>query len=146
MGANPPAYAWDWFGRQRLLWHYARLRLTADNQPPALIARYMATDARNDTLKLLRDDYLTSPLIETAVHDTISERVFLDRLERPLADHGFRNAPRGLRWWWTALTSETLTDATPPAANATQLALGFEAARYAHQKDIYEGYGDEHRL
>ncbi|MEX2533736.1 MAG: hypothetical protein WD360_07195, partial [Nitriliruptoraceae bacterium] len=142
MGTSPPAYAWDWFGRQRLLWHYARLSLIADNQPSAVIMRYSPTDARNETLKLLREDYPSSPQVKAAVDNTISERMFLGRLHLPLADHGFHNAPRGLRWWWTALTGEQLTDATPPAI-ATQLALGFEAASYAHQKDIYEGYGDE---
>jgi len=146
MGVNPPAYAWDWFGRQRLLWHYARLSLIAADQPSDLILRYSATDARNDTLKLLREGYPLNPLVVTAVHDTISERVFLHRLHLPLADHGFHNAPRGLRWWWTALTGETSTGAAPPVVNAIQLALGFEAASYVHQKDIYEGYGDEHRL
>jgi hypothetical protein len=33
-GTAPPTYAWDWFGRQRLLWREARDRLGHDHSPP----------------------------------------------------------------------------------------------------------------
>jgi hypothetical protein len=49
-GTPPPAYAWDWFARQRLLWQEARRRLTAaatnTSSPPIQVADVPDWDGR----------------------------------------------------------------------------------------------------
>ncbi len=137
---SPPAYAWDWFARQRLLWREARKRLADDPTPAG--ARYRPTETRGEVVPMLRADYPHDDAVRTVVDAVVAEVVFLGRTDRPFATLGARNAPRGLRWWWTALTGEPL-DAPPPRrgrggdepGEAEQLALG-------GIDDVLSGYGD----
>ncbi|WP_052667215.1 hypothetical protein [Nitriliruptor alkaliphilus] len=103
--SGPPAYAWDWFARQRLLWREARSRLTALASPVA--SRYHAVDTRAEVLALLRTDYERDPLVRNVVHGVVTDVVFLGRTSGRFADLGVPNAPRGMRWWWSVLTGET---------------------------------------
>jgi hypothetical protein len=48
----------------------------------------------------------------------------------------WRTAPRGMRWWWTALTGEEL-DGTPDPARTASAA---EPAQLSLD-DVNEGYG-----
>ncbi len=151
---GPPAYAWDWFARQRLLWRDARRRLAASATPAAM--RYAAVDTRADVMALLRADYGRDAVVRAAIDASVTELVFLGRIDVPFARLGLRNAPRGQRWWWTALTGEELdgppTDRpaaglgdradqrpTRPAARQLQLLDTDPAEAF---DDIAQGYGD----
>lgn len=143
-GSGPPAYAWDWFARQRLLWREVRARLVAGSTTHT--ARYAAVDTRAETMPLLRVDYPHDDFVRTTVDQVVSELAFLGRTDEPDARFGLRNAPRGLRWWWTALSGETID---PPATRRpvpsahTQLSLDDlvdQDPRLA-MDDVHEGYG-----
>lgn len=128
----PPAYAWDWFARQRLLWREARQRLAALEGPTQ--QRYGLVSAKADVLARLRADYATDAVVRRTVDAVVRDGAFLGRTDRPFAELGIRNAPRGLRWWWTAITGEELT---PPVAT-TSTAL----PRQLEFPDVLGGYGD----
>lgn len=145
--SGPPAYAWDWFARQRLLWREARSRLALSATPAA--HRYAAVDARAEVVALLRADYTRDEIVRTTTDAVVSELVFLDRTDRTFARLGLHNPPRGLRWWWWALTGEDL-DATAPvrATSRTQhaqLSLDglAESDLQVLMEQVHEGYGDE---
>lgn len=132
--AGPPAYAWDWFARQRLLWRDARARLEQVSAPAA--TRYATVETRSDVLVLLRADYPRDEIVRATVDAVIAEGAFLGRIDVPFARLGLTNAPRGLRWWWTALTGEDLDrsdamQAPPRGPDPTQLSLD----------EVHEGYG-----
>jgi hypothetical protein len=130
-GSGPPAYAWDWFARQRLLWREARARLAATAGPAA--TRYHPLDARAEVLALLRADYARDPVVRSTVDRTVAEVAFLGRTDGRFADLGIAAAPRGMRWWWTALTGEALDGpATRTVERPAQLSLD----------DVLQGYGD----
>lgn len=146
--SGPPAYAWDWFARQRLLWREARSRLAA--QDAAVAARYRGVDQRGEVVSLLRADYPRDTEVRAVVDAVVRELAFLSRTSGRWADLGLRSAPRGQRWWWTALTGEDL-DHPDPAAPRTaahpshrQLALDELAATDPQLvlDDVAEGYGD----
>lgn len=123
--ARPPAYAWDWFARQRLLWRRVRQRLAVGGHPSA--SRYRATETKSDVMALLRAEYERDDTVRAAVHDVVSEIVFLGRTDVPFERLGVRTPPRGMRWWWTALTGEQLdAPAEPDAPGAQQLELTLE--------------------
>jgi hypothetical protein len=128
----PPAYAWDWFARQRLLWREARQRLAAEHGPTR--QRYGLVSAKSDVLARLRADYAADAVVQRAVDEVVRDVAFLGRTDRPFADLGIRNAPRGLRWWWTAITGEEL--APPVTATSTTL------PRQLEFPDVFGGYGD----
>ncbi len=132
VSTGPPAYAWDWFARQRLLWREARSRIAASPSPAA--ARYAVLDTRSEVVPLLRSDYRTDAVVRSAVDEVVGEIAFLGRTDRTFKDLGARNAPRGMCWWWTALTGEELTRPSPtavPPAEADQLRLD----------EVFGGYG-----
>jgi hypothetical protein len=52
--ARPPAYAWDWFARQRLLWRNVRKRLAVGGHPSA--GRYRTAETKSDVMALIRRD------------------------------------------------------------------------------------------
>jgi hypothetical protein len=144
---GPPAYAWDWFARQRLLWRDARRRLAASSTPAAM--RYGAVDTRAEVMALLRADYGRDAVVRAAIDACVTEMVFLGRTDVPFARLGLRNAPRGQRWWWTALTGEDLdapsgdrgADRGRPTEAAHQLRL-IDTDPTLALDDIAEGYGD----
>jgi hypothetical protein len=133
--SGPPAYAWDWFSRQRLLWRETRSRLLRCAEP--LAGRYHGAETRGDVLALLREDYGREEIVRGVVADVVGEVAFLGRTRGRFADLGTRAAPRGMRWWWTALTGEDLDAARPkpPLAvrpvDPAQLSLD----------DVQQGYG-----
>ncbi|MFO7777900.1 MAG: hypothetical protein R6V28_06080 [Nitriliruptoraceae bacterium] len=116
---GPPAYAWDWFARQKLLWRAARSRLAAHPSPMA--ARYAAVEDRRDVLPLLRADYPHDQDVRRVVDEVVAEVAFLGRIDVRFSQLGVRSAPRGMRWWWTALTGEAL-DGPRAAEHATSRA------------------------
>ncbi len=132
--SGPPAYAWDWFARQRLLWREARSRLAASSAPAA--ARYGALDAKAEVVSALRSDYARDEVVRDVVHRVVGETAFLSRTDTTFSRLGVTNAPRGMRWWWTALTGEELDGPAArtgsPAGATAQLTLD----------DVHEGYGD----
>jgi hypothetical protein len=142
---GPPAYAWDWFARQRLLWRDARRRLAASSTPAA--TRYAAVDTRAETMALLRADYGRDAVVRAAIDATVRELVFLGRTDVPFARLGLRSAPRGQRWWWSALTGEELDAAparhAPPASQ--QLSLDELAGTDLERAldDVAQGFGDQ---
>ncbi len=125
--SGPPAYAWDWFARQRLLWREARSRLAAAAAPAA--TRYHAVETRAEVLALLRSDYDRDPIVRGVVHEVVADVVFLGRTAGRFDDLGVTNAPRGMRWWWSVLTGETPEPSAParttepPARTVAQLTL-----------------------
>lgn len=123
--SGPPAYAWDWFARQRLLWREVRSRLTAVSTPAA--SRYHAVDTRPEVLSLLRADYARDSVVREVIHQVVAEVTFLGRTNGRFADLGVANAPRGMRWWWSVLTGESPEAPTasphPRAAEPAQLTL-----------------------
>jgi hypothetical protein len=156
---GPPAYAWDWFARQRLPWRRARERLATSTSPVA--GRYGAVADRSDVLPLLRADYPRDDVVRHVVREVVVELVFLGDVSRPFADLGVSSPPRGMRWWWTSLTGEELDTPEPgePASGAVQtrleLDLGLDPDEPAppppRRRDptaqltldeVLEGYGD----
>jgi hypothetical protein len=131
--SGPPAYAWDWFARQRLLWREVRARLASAAAPVAV--RYAAVDTRTDVVPMLRADYPRDPLVRATVDRVVAELAFLGRTDVPFAELGATSPPRGMRWWWTALTGEELEGGRGPSTvepePPLQLALD----------DVHEGYG-----
>ncbi|MEX0836384.1 MAG: hypothetical protein WD010_09850 [Nitriliruptor sp.] len=111
--SGPPAYAWDWFSRQRLLWREARTRLTEIAAPAA--TRYHAVETRPEVIALLRADYGRDPIVRDVVHRVVAEVAFLGRTDVRFSDLGLRNPPRGLTWWWSALTGEEPAPPPQPA-------------------------------
>ena len=140
--SGPPAYAWDWFARQRLLWREARSRLAASGSSAA--TRYAAVEERGEVLALLRTDYLRDEHVRRTVDQVVTELTFLGRTHVPFAQLGLRTAPRGLRWWWTALTGED-PDAAPVVRqqpDPAQLSLDDLAGDATPTlDDVHEGYG-----
>ena len=132
--SGPPAYAWDWFARQRLLWREARSRLAASATPAA--SRYGALDSRSEVVAALRSDYNRDEVVRSVVHDVVGDLAFLARLSPPFSELGVSSAPRGMRWWWTALTGEDLD--APAAGDAARSTPG----RQLTIDDVHEGYGD----
>lgn len=130
---GPPAYAWDWFSRQRLLWREVHTRLTHHTQPTA--RRYGHTEAKTDVVAMLKADWARDDLVRETILAVVSELVFLDRTDVPFARLGHRNPPRGLRWWWWALTGEQVetTGTVAAAAAGRQLELTLD--------EVHEGYG-----
>jgi hypothetical protein len=145
--SGPPAYAWDWFARQRLLWRETRARLARGGGPVA--TRYAAVQDRADVLPLLRADYPRDEAVRRTVEAVIAETAFLGRTDASFASLGFRSAPRGLRWWWTALTGEELDgprgEPSDPAARQLRMLDPASLERQATLDDVAEGYGDHHR-
>ncbi len=130
----PPAHAWDWFSRQRLLWREARRRLAGSPGPVG--ERYRQVETRADVIPLLKADYRRDEDVRTAVDAVVTDLVFLGRLDREFSSLSVRNPPRGLRWWWTALTGEQLEfDASATAATPNP-------ARQLTLDDVLGGYGD----
>jgi hypothetical protein len=133
--SGPPAYAWDWFARQRLLWREARLRLTATAAPAA--SRYHAVDTRAEVIALLRTDYGRDPIVRDVVHHVVADVAFLGRTDARFADLGIRNPPRGLAWWWSALTGEDPSAPTPEA----RAALEAEPPAQLRLDEVQQGWG-----
>lgn len=151
-GTAPPAYAWDWFARQKLLWRAARSRLATGGSP--LSGRYAAVEDRRDVLPLLRADYPHDADVRQTVDAVVAEVAFLGRTDVRFAQLGIRSAPRGMRWWWTALTGEVLdgpgATGQPTQASRTvpeQLVLDDLAALDPEPAldDVARGYGDRRR-
>jgi hypothetical protein len=67
-------------------------------------------------LALLRADYPRDSVVRSVVDRVVGQVAFLGRTDVPFARLGATNAPRGMRWWWTALTGEELEPA--PARSA----------------------------
>ncbi len=119
---RPPAYAWDWFARQRLMWREARRRLATGGHASA--AAFRAADAKPDVMALLRAEYPRDDRVRAVVCEVVRELGFLGRTDRSFAQLGVASPPRGMRWWWTLLTGEQLeTPARPRAAVTRQLTL-----------------------
>lgn len=130
--ARPPRYAWDWFSRQRLLWREARSRLAAGAEPTR--QRYGLVSAKSDVVARLQDDYEQDATVRTVVHGVIADIAFLGATDRRFEDLQIRNAPRGLRWWWSAITGENVMAPDRPAPAALPEQLEFP--------DVMTGYGD----
>jgi hypothetical protein len=135
--SGPPAYAWDWFARQRLLWREVRTRLAAAAAPVAV--RYAAVETRTDVVPMLRADYPRDPLVRDTVDRVVAELAFLGRTDVPFEALGATNAPRGMRWWWSALTGEDLGGGATRAPEATDLEP--EPPLQLALEDVHEGYG-----
>lgn len=142
--SGPPAYAWDWFARQRLLWREVRSRLAAGAAP--LATRYAAVDTRAETMPLLRTDYARDELVRSTVDGVVAEIAFLGRIDDSFERLGLHNAPRGLRWWWTALSGEEI-DRPAPAPRSTGSHAQLSLDELADQDprlamdEVHEGYG-----
>lgn len=113
----PPEYAWDWFARQRLLWREVRQRLS--DGAGAAAARYSAAETKGEVLTLLKADYGRDEQVCREVRAAVARLAFLGRTHVPFEQLGVPHPPRGLRWWWTALTGERLA-MTPPRSEAGQ--------------------------
>lgn len=128
--SSPPVYAWSWFGRQRLLWRRARSRLAHSDAPSASL--YRVAETRPEVVGRLREDYARDPVVREVIHEVIGELVFLGRTDEPFERLGVDTPPRGMRWWWTAITGEKLDRAPerPPPPRQPTL------------DDVHEGYGN----
>ena len=135
---SPPGHAWDWFARQRLLWREARARIiaAADHVGPDVAERYRSMDARPDVVTMLRRDWEHSPAVRTIVEDTVADIAFMGRITESFESLGLRTAPRGLRWWWTAVSGE------PIEVVSAALARTLEDPEQLSLEDILGGYGD----
>lgn len=102
MAATPPRHAWAWFARQHLLWRHVRRDLAKAADPVG--SRYLLVEDRDDVLERLRRDYPVDDEVAATLHRRLDADIFLGRADRGLEALGIRNAPRGLRWWWSAIT------------------------------------------
>lgn len=133
--SGPPAYAWDWFARQPLLWRESRSCLARTPAPAA--SRYAAVETRGEVVTLLRADYPRDALVRTVVDEVVAAVAFLGRVDASFDSLHGGTAPRGMRWWWTTLTGEEV-GAPRPSASA-------EAAVPPPQlslDEVMQGYGD----
>jgi hypothetical protein len=133
---GPPAHAWDWFARQKLLWREVRTRLGAATGPAA--ARYGTVDARADVIALRRVDYDHDPVVRRTVDAVVAEVALLGRTDRRFDELEVASAPRGMRWWWTALTGEDLERPRP----RPPLARREQPPSQMTLDDVHLGYGD----
>ncbi len=146
MPATPPRPAWDWFARQHLLWRHVRGDLAAAPDPVG--ARYRLVEDRDDVLGNLRVDYPVDDVVAAAVHRRVDADIFLGGADRGLEALGIRNAPRGLRWWWSAITGRpTPTIDLAVASDRDQLRLDLDTATTAGDRqrgldDVRYGWGD----
>lgn len=136
MTHGPPAYAWDWFTRQRLLWQEARTRLAATGSRTA--GQYAGLETRPEVVAHLRDDYTRVPEVRRVVDDVVRELAFLDRTGAPFDRVVSSTAPRGLRWWWSHLSGDDVPPPPPRPAGRrtipdTQLTID----------EVLSGYGDD---
>jgi len=136
----PPAYAWDWFFRQRLLWREARRRLVRSASVSA--GRYGHVEDKADVAPLLRADYTEDEVVRDTVQRVIGEMVFLGRLDDDFDDLGARNAPRGMRWWWTELTGRAAGAPSTPAPVAPDREV---VQPQMSLSEILAGFGDDRR-
>lgn len=127
--SRPPAYAWNWFARQRLLWRETRRRLATG--PHASAPRYRTADTKGDVIGLLKADYPGDEHVRHIVTNVVAELTFLGQTDVTFGELGTRHPPRGMRWWWTAITGEEV-NVVAPASPPTQLSL----------TDVHEGFGD----
>ena len=143
MAASPPRHAWDWFARQHRLWRAVRTDLAGRADP--LQTRYGLVEAREDVMRRLRQDYPDDPVVVEVVHRHVDTEVFLGRADRGLEALGIRNAPRGLRWWWSAITGLPDTTSRPRPRPDRQLALDLgnrPGGPDAGRDDVRYGWGD----
>lgn len=84
---------------------------------------------------MLREDYLDSQVVRDVVHEVVADIAFLGRIDVPFDRLGARNPPRGMRWWWTAITGEELDKPSRQAPVGAQMQLTLE--------EVHEGYGDQ---
>lgn len=129
--SRPPAYAWDWFSRQKLLWRESRKRLATG--PHRTAPRYRRSDTKADVMALLKHDYQRDDHVRQIVGKVVTEITFLGRTDVPFDELGARNAPRGMRWWWKALTGEDVARITAAEPEHRQLQLGLD--------EVHEGLG-----
>lgn len=134
---TPPAYAWDWFARQRPVWTEVARRLAAppapalgphpdvpdwsdlvtrsEPEPPHRSPRGWRTlDTRTEFVAVLRAAYDTDPEVREVTDAVVTELAFLGRLGTPLAERGVLAPPRGMRWWWDHLGGVAGTAPTSP--------------------------------
>lgn len=142
MAASPPRYAWDWFARQQRLWRAVRRDLAGLADP--LGRRYALVEARDDVMDRLRHDYPIDAVVVEVVHRHVDAAVFLGRADRGLDALGIRNAPRGLRWWWSAITGLPDPGRRVPTRGGRQLSLdvGVAPDESAARDEVRYGWGD----
>ncbi len=156
--AHPPAYAWDWLTRQRVVWTEIVRRLAPPaaptgphpqvpdwsdllDRPPGAGDEHGTRDwstlrTRTEVFAALRADYATDPRVRAATDGAVADLAFLGRLDVPLTARGVGAAPRGMRWWWDHLggagaDADARPDLRPasPASRARSAARGRSEAR-----------------
>lgn len=144
MVATPPHHAWAWFARQRLLWRSTREALASMDEP--LASRYGLVDDRQDVLDRLKADYPVDESVRRVVHRRIDAAIFLGHAHRGLEGLGIRNAPRGLRWWWAAVTGREVPAPRPESSPDARRQLSFDLQDpRVRLDDVHTGWGDRHR-
>lgn len=169
--AAPPAYAWDWLARQRVVWQEARRRLLALRAPSTARHRntsdvpdwsvehpdvaapagrdpasslprdYSPLDTRAEVIAALREDYRDHPEVRRIVDAVVTEIAFLGRTGSTLEELGLRTSPRGLQWWWTHLTGNPPTSSPSPAVDGSE--PRGDGVLQLRLLDLLAGYGDE---
>ena len=171
---HPPAYAWDWLTRQRVVWTEIARRLAPSADAPAgphpdvpdwsdLVTPSAPTpDAdgprdwsslrtRTEVIAALRADYPHDPQVRAATDGAVADLAFLGRLDVPLAARGAGAAPRGMRWWWAQLggaqeAGDRAAAGAPPSGRHPRSEGREEPPLQLRLVDVQAGYGDRTRV
>lgn len=172
--SHPPAYAWDWLTRQRVVWTEIARRLAPPAESltgphpdvpdwsdlvdmPTAGAEaggprdWSSLRTRTEVIAALRADYPHDPRVRAATDAAVADLAFLGRLDVPLARRGAAAAPRGMRWWWVHLggavpDADAATSGTRPSGPGAGSEGREEPPLQLRLVDVQAGYGDRTRV
>jgi len=167
--ADPPALAWDWLARQRMVWREVARRLTlatstargphpdvpdwsdvaglgARRHDESAARDWSTLRTRIEVIGALRADYGHDAEVRSITDAVVTELAFLGRLDVPLERRGVLAPPRGMRWWWEHLGGAAAPpqpdDAAAPSGAGPRSESAGPLPVQLRLVDVLAGYGD----